>query len=531
MIFLRASNDNKLEHGSHASLRQDYGIGLRTATNRNLHRSIDFAPYWRFVVSDVWNKSARTTADEGSVSVRFPYENGRIFAFAVLQEFDQSDRFIQDIMADLDARHSLSSADRSLALDVAAGVVRRSRTLDVVIQSRITRPRHKVEPDLWRALRIGAYQLLFSRTPDHAAVDSTVDLCRLLDRPRWTGFVNGVLRGIGRLLTDQPATGPAANSLPTSHGNWRSLNEAILPDPQTQRMQYYADAFSLPQTLAKRWTSRLSEADLIAACFHTIDPPATFLRVNSLRADRDTVLHALIDAGCKASAGTLIGSIQLEQSPRLETLPGYADGLWSVQDEAAMSASLLLAPQPGESILDFCAAPGGKTTHLAELSCDRATIVACDVANGRLQRVRENAARLQLTSIQPMVVPKDGRDLPAGPFDAVLVDVPCSNTGVLNRRPEARWRFDQIGLEELVVLQTRLLLQACELVRPGGRVVYSTCSMEPEENRGVVDTVLMAMKDFRLDREIQHHPGRPADGAYQALLIRSARTIVDDRLR
>jgi len=252
---------------------------------------------------------------------------------------------------------------------------------------------------------------------------------------------------------------------------------------------------------------------------------------NSLRADRDTVLHALIDAGCKASAGTLIGSIQLEQSPRLETLPGYADGLWSVQDEAAMSASLLLAPQPGESILDFCAAPGGKTTHLAELSCDRATIVACDVANGRLQRVRENAARLQLTSIQPMVVPKDGRDLPAGPFDAVLVDVPCSNTGVLNRRPEARWRFDQIGLEELVVLQTRLLLQACELVRPGGRVVYSTCSMEPEENRGVVDTVLMAMKDFRLDREIQHHPGRPADGAYQALLIRSARTIVDDRLR
>ena len=122
-------------------------------------------------MSDVWNRSARTTADEGFVNVRFPYENGRIFAFAVLQEFDQSDRFIQDIMADLDARHSLSSADRSLALDVAAGIVRRSRTLDVVIQSRITRPRHKVEPDLWRVLRIGAYQLLFSRTPDHAAVD------------------------------------------------------------------------------------------------------------------------------------------------------------------------------------------------------------------------------------------------------------------------------------------------------------------------------------------------------------------------
>ena len=247
-----------------------------------------------------------------------------------------------------------------------------------------------------------------------------------------------------------------------------------------------------------------------------------------MRADPNAVLQSLIDAGCKASAGKIFGSIQLEQSPRLETLPGYADGLWSVQDEAAMSASLLLAPQPGESILDLCAAPGGKTTHLAELSGDKATIVACDVTHGRLQRIRENSARLQLTSIQPMEVPKDGRDLPAGPFDAVLVDVPCSNSGVLNRRPEARWRFDQNGLEELVVLQTRLLLQACELVRPGGRVVYSTCSMEPEENRGVVDAVLMALRDFRLDRERQHHPGQPADGAYQALLIRSVRSFVDE---
>lgn len=473
-------------------------------------------------MSNVWNQPRRSTPDEGSVSVRVPYQNGRIFAYAVLQEFEQSDRFIQEIMADLDTRHSLSSADRSLALDVAAGVVRRSRTLDVVIQSRITRPRHKVEPDLWRVLRIGAYQLLFSRTPDHAAVDSTVDLCRLLNRPRWTGFVNGVLRGIGRLLSDDLASGPASTALPTSHLQWRSLNEPILPDPTTQRAQYFADAFSLPQSLAVRWTSRLADTDLIAACFHTNDPPSTSLRINSLRADRDTVLQSLIEVGCKATAGAIPGSIQLEQSPRLETLPGYSDGLWSVQDEAAMTASILLDPQPGETILDLCAAPGGKTTHLAELSGDKGKLMACDVAKGRLQRIRDNAARLQLHSIQLQTIPKDGSELPTGPFDAVLVDVPCSNTGVLNRRPEARWRFDQKGLEELIVLQTRLLLHACQPVRVGGRVVYSTCSMEPEENRGVVDTVLAALKHFQLDREIQHKPGQPADGAYQALLIRSS---------
>lgn len=471
-------------------------------------------------MSDVWNNPSRNTETEGLVTARAPYSNGRVFAFAVLQEFDRSERFIQDIMADFDARHSLSSADRALALDVAAGVVRRMRTLDVIIQSRITRPRYKVEPDLWRVLRIGAYQLLFSRTPDHAAVDSTVDLCRLLDRPRWTGFVNGVLRGIGRLLSEEPTTGPSVRALPVNRGEWRNLNEDIFPDPNTERTDYFADVFSLPHALAGRWVARLSEADLIAACFHSIDAPGVSLRVNLLRANRDVVLQSLIDAGCTARSGALENSIQLDQSPRLDTLPGFKEGSWSVQDEAAMSASILLNPMPGESILDLCAAPGGKTTHLAELSGDKAKIIACDVAMGRLQRIRDNAARLQLTSIHPMVIPKDGRDLPAGPFDAVLVDVPCSNSGVLNRRPEARWRFQQEGLEELVVLQTRLLFQACELVRPGGRVVYSTCSMEPEENRGVVDAVLSAMKDFQLSREILHHAAQPADGAYQALLIR-----------
>jgi 16S rRNA (cytosine967-C5)-methyltransferase len=218
--------------------------------------------------------------------------------------------------------------------------------------------------------------------------------------------------------------------------------------------------------------------------------------------------------------GHIDGSIHLDQSVRLETLPGYTEGLWSVQDAAAMSASSLLDPKPGEHILDMCAAPGGKTTHLAELSHDQAHITACDVATGRLQRVLDNAARLQLTSITPQLIGKDGNSLPDGPFDAVLVDVPCSNTGVLNRRPEARWRSDESALRELVILQTRLLLEACDRVRPGGRVVYSTCSLESEENRGVVDTVLSALKDFHLERDILHLPGQPADGAYQALLIR-----------
>lgn len=467
-------------------------------------------------------ESSRNTSlpDSGAMHVPEPYVNGRQLAYAVLQEYDRSDRFVQDIIADFDQRHRLSSADRSLAVDVASGVVRRGRTLDMLIESRMSRPRHNVEPDLWRMLRLGSYQLLFARTPEHAAVDSTVDLCRALDRDRWTGFVNGVLRNIGRLLADVPCNGPSPTSLPTTAGQWRSLNEAVFADPNTNRAQYFADAFSLPMFLATRWCGRMNDHDLITACFQSVTPPTTTLRVNQLRATTADVLKAFTEFGYKASPGRVEGSIHLDQAVKLESLPGFAEGRWCVQDEAAMSASILLAPKPGEQILDMCAAPGGKTTHLAELSGDQAIITACDVATGRLQRVLDNAARLQLNCIRTQVIGKDGNSLPDGPFDAILVDVPCSNTGVLNRRPEARWRSDENAMQELVVLQTRLLLQACERVRPGGRVVYSTCSLEPEENRGVVDAVLTAMKDFRLEREILHLPGQPADGAYQALLIR-----------
>lgn len=474
---------------------------------------------------NVWNQrrdSRPDDRDEASLLILpTPLQNGRQLAWAVLQEYDRSDRFVQDILASLDGTHSLSSADRALAVDVASGVVRRSRTLDVLLESRLTRPRHKVEPDLWRVLRIGAYQLLFSRTPEHAAVDSTVDLCRDLGRDRWTGFVNGILRNVGRLIRPEPANGPASASLPIADGIWKSLQESVFCDPEQDFVTYVADAFSLPVFLASRWNQRFSRAELLSVGFQSVSPPSVTLRVNPLNVTAAELIPMLTAVGCVATAGSLTGSIRLAQGHRPDLLPGFSTGLWSVQDEAAMHASLLLAPQPGERILDLCAAPGGKTTHLAELSGDRAEIVACDVGDSRLRRVRENADRLQLSSIRTVQIEKDGTSIPQEMFDAVLVDVPCSNTGVLNRRPEARWRVDQATIQELVIIQTRLLLQACERVRPGGRVVYSTCSLEPEENRGVVDAVLRGCPDFRLVQEVLHIPGQPADGAYQALLHRT----------
>ncbi len=448
--------------------------------------------------------------------------SGRLLAWHVLQLHDNSDQFLQDLFAAADGMHELSSQERAAAVDIAAGVLRRRRTIDALLRSQISRPGHQVEKDLWRVLQVGVVQLVFGRTPVHAAVDSTVELCRDLDRERWTKFTNGVLRGVSRLLTDEDCNQLAADALPISRGRFRRLTSEIFPDPSQNLAGYIAEAFSLPDVLAGRWVTHLSVADLLSACFHACDPPVTSLRINVLRSSRNAVVALLESQGCSVATGHLDASLLVSGTSRIEKLSGFSEGFWSVQDESAMSAALLLNPQPGESILDLCAAPGGKTCHLAELSADSAHIVACDVSDSRLQRIQENLLRLRINSVETLLVGRDGEALPDGPFDAVLVDVPCSNTGVLNRRPEARWRFDEAAMTELIPLQTRLLLYACERVRPGGRVVYSTCSLEPEENRGVVDAVLRGMRDFTLQQEQHHRAGLPADGAYQALLIRNS---------
>ena len=210
----------------------------------------------------------------------------------------------------------------------------------------------------------------------------------------------------------------------------------------------------------------------------------------------------------------------LESGP-IRDLPGYADGWFSVQDESAMRVASALAPEPGETILDLCAAPGGKTTHLAELMRNSGRIVACDMDDGRLQTVADLVQRLGLTIVQTCRLHDEhGTDAPAGPFDRVLVDVPCSNTGVLGKRPEARWRLRPDDLRELVARQTCLLSLAALRLRVGGAIVYSTCSIEPEENRGVVEAVLRKFLNLRLERDEEAAPGRPADGGYWARLRR-----------
>lgn len=418
---------------------------------------------------------------------------------------------------------SVRGSDRALAMELVYGVIRRRATLDALLQSHVQRSLEKVETGALTLLRLGLYQLVFlSGTPAYAAVNETAELAKRLGRPQWTGFVNGVLRSAGRALTDETGDGPAANAVPLADGRYRLLRGNVFPNPALDMAGYFAAAFSFPHWLVVRWQRRIRPAELLRLGFWFNAPPRLSLRINFVRTTRDAFLAKLAEAGIAASASEHPDAVRLEQSARVVDLPGFAEGWFTVQDESAMWAATLLDPQPGARVLDLCAAPGGKSTHLAALMRNTGSVVAADVDPHRLKLVDETSRRWGLSIVETAVVRRDSSDLPAGPFDAILMDVPCSNTGVLGKRPEARWRLRPEDLAELVALQRQLFDAALSRLRPGGRLVYSTCSIEPEENLGLIEELLKEHPELRLIEQRTHVPGQPADGGSQILLEKQA---------
>ncbi len=446
--------------------------------------------------------------------------NARQVAFGTLLEAAYSHEYVTEHLDRAFQQANLPQIERRLATELAYGVVRRKNTLDAMLQSVVTRERENVEPALWMLLRIGAYQLaLCDGIAEHAACDETVELARWLDRPEWIGFTNGVLRGITRLLAPEPIEEPLPFSLPMTNGRFRKLAQPVFADVAQNPLAYVSKGFSVPHWLVERWAERFDFAELCRLGFWFNTPSSLCLRVHSLRTDRDSLLALFAENGISAHAGELSTSMWLDgASPRVDQLPGFADGWFVVQDESAQQAAKLLAPQPGQLVLDLCSAPGTKTTHLAELMNNEGRIIATDSSESRLQLVQQNSQRLGLSIIETAVISQEGTNIPAGPFDAILIDAPCSNTGVLGKRPDARWRIQPDDLEELSRIQLRLLMAAADRVRPGGRIVYSTCSIEPEENRQVVEAIRHFRPKLTIAEMHDHLPGKPADGGFQCLL-------------
>jgi 16S rRNA (cytosine967-C5)-methyltransferase len=445
---------------------------------------------------------------------------GRYFASEVLDRWLTEDT-------------TLSGVDRRLLTQLVCGVIRRRATLDAVIQPLVDRPWMAVEPVLRDLLRLGAYQLVvLTHIPAYAAVDETVASAEAVGGSRAKGFLNAVLRRLAALVSDEFTTSPAADAVPVDDPlpweawaaevpplRYRRLRQAVLPDPQQHALDYLAVAFSLPRSLLSRWLERHGWQETLrwAAFFNA--PPPLWLRVHTRKISREMFRDRLAAAGIAAQCGPHPQSLYLPDPPPIRQIPGYAEGEFTVQDLSAMLVAPALEPHPGMRILDLCAAPGGKTTHLAELMNDQGHILACDIDPRRLETLRSLVQRLGLSCIEPYLLTADA-SLPAASFDAVLVDAPCSNTGVLHRRVEARWRWRTQDLKTLTRRQTDLLLQALQCVRPGGVVVYSTCSLEPEENEELIQALRRSYPALQIEHQYHALPGRPADGGYHVRLRR-----------
>jgi 16S rRNA (cytosine967-C5)-methyltransferase len=376
------------------------------------------------------------------------------------------------------AARPLSSRDAALAMELVYGTLRWQRYLDWILAPHSRRRLETLDARVRVILRMTAYQIaLLDRVPSFAAVNDAVTLA-----PRTPGvkpFVNAVLRSFAR----------------------RSPRERE-PAPPRDPVDALATRCSFPTWLAARWVARLGREEAEALMRASNERPPLTLRANTLRTSRDALAERL------AAEEGLVGRPTRHAPEGLIVGPGgapaswraFGDGSFAVQDEASMLVARLLAPTPGATVADVCAAPGTKTTHIAELMTDRGRVLAFDREPERLTRVREAAARLGITIIDA----REGAvDALAPGFrdacDAVLVDAPCSNLGVLRRNPEVKWRRQPSDLGPASRQQSEILAAASTMVKPGGRLVYATCSLEPEENEAVVGAFRRARPEFAID--------------------------------
>jgi len=429
----------------------------------------------------------------------------------------------------LDARltHApLKPADRRLAADLAYGVIRRLGTLDAVIAAFARRPLDQLEPGVRQVLRLGVYQLLFlDRVPAHAAVNESVRLARATGKGRAAGFVNALLRNVARevAFSAAPDSARPRESFALRSDRACTFGRPILPPPR-RPAEHLAAAASYPSWLVGRWLARYGTSGGREMLELGNDVPPVFIRPNAHRTSPEDLVAALKGEGIDTVPSPTGRTLRLPPHTRVGQLVSFDKGLFQVQDDASAAVAPFLDPRPGEEVLDLCAAPGGKTCHMAELMQNQGRIVAVDSSGKRLERVAENFRRLDLSIIA--IVESEGANF-AGRyperFDRVLLDAPCSNTGVLRRRVEARWRLSDKALTGLVRQQRALLTAALRCLKPGGTLVYSTCSLEPEENGELVRSVLRSAREFSLDGEEQRLPERDGgDGVYMARVLRTA---------
>ncbi|TAE28736.1 MAG: 16S rRNA (cytosine(967)-C(5))-methyltransferase RsmB [Candidatus Kapaibacterium sp.] len=441
------------------------------------------------------------------------YKGARGLAIKILCRLEQSDSYLDKLLEYEMAHSELKPLDRALLTEIVNGVTRWQGRLDWVLTGFYHGEFVKCIMPVKNAMRIALYQIMFlQKIPPFAAVHESVELVKRLKGPRSANLVNAILRNI-----------------------LNNINNIRYPNRHEDASRYFSVYYSHPFWLTKRWHDRYGEQETEALLKVNNERPKITLRLNQMRCKREELLKFLESQEVKYWESTLDkeGLLQVGSLSSVRDWKPFQDGWFTIQDSSAAMVVKLANPQAGQRIYDVCAAPGGKTIGAAERTGDKATILAMDKYGGKLHLIEETAARLGLKSITTQA--QDIRHFKTKDLaDLVLVDAPCSGLGTLAKKPDIKWKFDLTGFPALVKIQREILSAAARLVKPGGTLVYSTCTIEPEENEKQVEWFLQQFPEFSLDPADEYIPAEicsdgflrtlphkhSCDGAFGARLVR-----------
>ncbi|NIR47524.1 16S rRNA (cytosine(967)-C(5))-methyltransferase RsmB [candidate division KSB1 bacterium] len=400
----------------------------------------------------------------------------RQLSVEILESVSKNGAYADELLSKSFLKHNFDSKDKNLLIELVNGTLRWRGQLDWILKRSFRGNFETCPPSLRSILEVSLYQIRFlDRIPKYAAVNEGVELAKRVGGKRWGNLVNGVLR----------------NYL-------RTHRSITLPSFENDPVKALAIHFSHPEWMVKRWLERYGLEDTRALCEYNNSRPQITLRVNTLKTTRESIIKEFEAADIKVERGRYFDDfVKVDRPGNVTQFSSFSQGLFVIQDESAAIACLLLAPQKGDVVLDLCAAPGGKATYIAQLMNDEGTVLAVDRDHDRMKLLQDNIDRLSLKSIRTIVA--DGTELQVQPVDKILLDAPCSGLGVLCKRADLRWKRNLEDVFKSTTLQKALLEHAAKLLKRGGALVYSTCTIEPEENEALIEGFLQVHQEFAVD--------------------------------
>jgi 16S rRNA (cytosine967-C5)-methyltransferase len=421
------------------------------------------------------------------------------------------------------------TTEKQRTTDLVLGSIRNQRAIDAVITELAGCPAARISGTVLNIIRVAVYELAYC--PDsqqYAIVNEAVENAKGQVAKKQAGFVNAVLRRISSHINNREidlSVAQLCRTLPQRPSAGCEFDVDLLPAPEKFPAEYLSSAFSLPKWLVSRWFEEFGWQRSLQICFGSNRRSGIYIWPNTLKTTTGDLAEKFRRQDINFEVLADGAAIKVKSPRTITELPGFAEGLFHVQDITAAAAVRLLNPQPGWKIADICAGPGTKTSQIAEITADKTEILATDIDAGRLEKVKENLDRLGIGSVKIVDYDKLGEIIAqTGQFDCVLVDVPCSNTGVLAKRPEVRYRINQGVIKKLAAIQYHLIEKACGMIKSGGKICYSTCSIQREENSGLIRRFLADNKGFMLQAEQLCLPvaaESDCDGGYAAIIVRA----------